>query len=203
MSFYERMVSYMLKVGVIGTGSMGQNHVRIYSEIADLISIADSNEKVINDLSAKFNVNGYADYHELLAIEELEAKLRFALASADSVREIQNLLEDLPRDVLASITRYITRKLKLKVNAEKSRVARPWQIKFLGYKVTRIYGVTRAVTHPKTKIKNLVRLGLDREEAVKLGNSRRGLWRISGHYQLNFAMPQSLFTQTYGLVVLR
>ena len=39
------------------------------------------------------------------AIEELEAKLRFALASADSVREIQNLLEDLPRDVLASITR--------------------------------------------------------------------------------------------------
>lgn len=39
------------------------------------------------------------------AIEELEAKLRFALASADSVREIQNLLADLPRDVLASITR--------------------------------------------------------------------------------------------------
>jgi predicted Holliday junction resolvase-like endonuclease len=39
------------------------------------------------------------------AIEELEAKLRFALASAESVREIQNLLEDMPRDVLASITR--------------------------------------------------------------------------------------------------
>ena len=42
---------------------------------------------------------------EIPAIEELESKLRFALASADSVREIQNLLEDLPRDVLASITR--------------------------------------------------------------------------------------------------
>ena len=39
------------------------------------------------------------------AMEELEAKLRFALASADSVKEIQNLLEDLPRDVLTSITR--------------------------------------------------------------------------------------------------
>ena len=38
------------------------------------------------------------------AIEELEAKLRFALASADSVKEIHNLLEDLPRDVLSSIT---------------------------------------------------------------------------------------------------
>ena len=41
---------------------------------------------------------------EVPAMEELEAKLRFALASADSVREIQSLLEDLPHDVLASIT---------------------------------------------------------------------------------------------------
>ena len=56
---------------------------------------------------------------------------------------------------------------------------------------------------PRTKIKNLVRLGLDREEAVKVGNSRRRLWPLSGDYQLNFAMPQKLFTQTYGLVVLR
>ncbi|MCK4368972.1 MAG: hypothetical protein KAV68_04825 [Dehalococcoidales bacterium] len=39
------------------------------------------------------------------AIEELEAKLRFALASAASVKEIQVALEDLPHDVLESITR--------------------------------------------------------------------------------------------------
>jgi len=176
--------------------------------------------------------------------------------------------------VLASISRYITRKLKLKVNAEKSKVARPWEVKFLGHKVTRMYGVTRAVTHPKTvarfkdrireitcrkrrvrllvviadlnqfirgwvpcygkglsqhlkralnrwiirrlkawllkqwrkpktKIKNLVRLGLDREEAVKVGNSRRATWPLSGDYRLNFAMPQKLFTLKYGLTVLR
>ena len=42
---------------------------------------------------------------EVPAIEELENKLRFALASADSVREIQDILEDLPHDVLESITR--------------------------------------------------------------------------------------------------
>ena len=36
---------------------------------------------------------------------ELEAKLRFALASADSVKEIQDSLKDLPKDVLTSITR--------------------------------------------------------------------------------------------------
>ena len=41
---------------------------------------------------------------EVPEIEELESKLRFVLASAESVREIQNLLEALPRDVLTSIT---------------------------------------------------------------------------------------------------
>ena len=34
--------------------------------------------------------------------------------------------------VLNSVTRYITRRLKLKVNAEKSEDARPWEVKFLG-----------------------------------------------------------------------
>ncbi len=42
---------------------------------------------------------------EIPGIDELEAKLRYALASADSVREIHSLLEDMPHDVLASITR--------------------------------------------------------------------------------------------------
>jgi predicted Holliday junction resolvase-like endonuclease len=42
---------------------------------------------------------------EVPAIEELENKLRFALASAASVKEIQDTLEDLPHDVLESITR--------------------------------------------------------------------------------------------------
>ena len=39
------------------------------------------------------------------AIDELESKLRFALASAVSVREIQDTLDDLPHDLLESITR--------------------------------------------------------------------------------------------------
>ncbi len=41
---------------------------------------------------------------EVPAIEELESKLRFALASAASVKEIQDILEDLPHDLLESIT---------------------------------------------------------------------------------------------------
>jgi len=35
--------------------------------------------------------------------------------------------------VMASITRFIEEKLKLKVNKEKSAVDRPWNLKFLGF----------------------------------------------------------------------
>jgi hypothetical protein len=35
--------------------------------------------------------------------------------------------------VLASVRNFLERRLKLKVNLEKSAVARPWQRKFLGY----------------------------------------------------------------------
>jgi len=42
---------------------------------------------------------------EVPAIEDLEKKLRFALASADAVKEVQEILEGLPGDLLQSITR--------------------------------------------------------------------------------------------------
>ncbi len=38
--------------------------------------------------------------------------------------------------VMAAVTAFLERRLKLKVNAEKSSVARPWQRKFLGYSMT-------------------------------------------------------------------
>ncbi len=38
------------------------------------------------------------------AVDELESKLRFALASAASVKELKDTLEDLPHDLLESIT---------------------------------------------------------------------------------------------------
>ncbi len=42
---------------------------------------------------------------EVPDIKELESKLRFALASAESVKGIQDTLEGLPHDLLESITR--------------------------------------------------------------------------------------------------
>jgi len=42
---------------------------------------------------------------EVPAVEDMEKKLRFALASADSVKEILDVLEEMPRDLMQSITR--------------------------------------------------------------------------------------------------
>ena len=175
--------------------------------------------------------------------------------------------------VLRSVSRYITDKLKLKVNEEKSGVTRPWETKFLGFKICPMYGKTWIVIHdkaeksfkdkirqivrfnrgrslkqvikelnqyivgwkgyfkigirgerirqlnawivrrlkaylwcqwkyPRTKVTNLEKLGIDPDNAYRVGNSRKGHWRMSKNRYLNYAMPLKLFTHKRGLVLL-
>ena len=64
--------------------------------------------------------------------------------------------------VMASITRFITTKLKLKVNEQKSAVARPWERKFLGFSFTASREPKRriapkAVMRFKEKVRELTR----------------------------------------------
>jgi RNA-directed DNA polymerase len=64
--------------------------------------------------------------------------------------------------VMASITRFITTKLKLKVNEQKSAVARPWERKFLGFSFTASREPKRriapkAVIRFKEKVRELTR----------------------------------------------
>ena len=204
--------------------------------------------------------------------KELERRgLRFVRYADDIVILTRTQREGV--DVLRSITEFITCKLLLRVNEDKSRVVRPWDAKFLGFRVTRIYGVTRTVIHPKTvkrfketvreitrrvrgrnintvieklnsflrgwrpyyafsmskkllhelnmwivrrlkaflwnqwklprtKIKRLKQLGIDHDEAMILGNTRKAAWRISKTPTLNFALPQSLFVRKKGLLLL-
>jgi RNA-directed DNA polymerase len=47
--------------------------------------------------------------------------------------------------VLAGVTKFVERKLKLRVNAAKSAVGRPWERKFLGFNFTQI-GALRAIS---------------------------------------------------------
>ena len=164
--------------------------------------------------------------------------------------------------------------MKLKVNEEKSRVELPWNVKFLGFRITQMMGKTRLSIHPKalerfkdkvrettrrgrgvglqqviidlnrfipgwlnyfriglskkllrelnswvvrrlrafhweqwklprTKVKNLKKLGLSHYDAVMMGNTRKGTWRVSKCQSINYAMPAKWFIQTYGLKPLR
>jgi len=61
-----------MRVGVIGVGSMGQNHARVYSEIADLVGIADPDVKAGGLVSNRFNVSYFTDPAHLLK-EPLDA----------------------------------------------------------------------------------------------------------------------------------
>src|SRR4249919_2882701 len=66
---------------------------------------------------------------------ELERRgLRFARYADDSNIYVRSRRAG--ERVMASITAFITTKLKLKVNQQKSAVARPWERKFLGFSFT-------------------------------------------------------------------
>jgi RNA-directed DNA polymerase len=70
---------------------------------------------------------------------------------------------------MASLTRFITTKLKLKVNEQKSAVARPWERKFLGFSFTRNREPKRRIA-PKAmlRFKQRVRELTSRTRGVKV-----------------------------------
>lgn len=64
----------MTNVGVIGVGSMGYNHVRIYSELenTNLIAISDMVRGTLDKVSKEFNTVGYVDYDNILQIDDID-----------------------------------------------------------------------------------------------------------------------------------
>lgn len=69
--------------------------------------------------------------------------------------------------VLENVTKWLSKVLKLKVNASKSTVDRPWKRKFLGYSVTsntkaKLRIAPQSVKRFKSKVKLLMRMGRGR-----------------------------------------
>lgn len=58
----------MIRVGVIGVGTMGQHHARIYSKMdnCELVGVADINVARGKEIARKYKTNFYEDYRELL-----------------------------------------------------------------------------------------------------------------------------------------
>lgn len=80
--------------------------------------------------------------------------------------------------VMESITRFITTRLKLKVNQQKSAVARPWERKFLGFSFTNA-GVPKRRIAPKAvdRFKERVRELTSRTKGVSIERMAEDLTR--------------------------
>ena len=63
------------RVAVIGVGSMGKNHARVYNELpeAELVAVSDANPTVAQAIGAQFGTAAFTDYRELLAQVKPEA----------------------------------------------------------------------------------------------------------------------------------
>ena len=62
-----------IKTAVIGTGSMGKNHIRVYSEISNLVAIADVRADIGRPLARKYKTKFYTDYRKMLDKEKPDA----------------------------------------------------------------------------------------------------------------------------------
>lgn len=64
-----------LRVAVIGVGSMGKNHARVYSELpdVDLVGVSDASAETARSIGEKHGVPGYEDFRQLLTEQKPDA----------------------------------------------------------------------------------------------------------------------------------
>ena len=78
-------------------------------------------------------------------------RVRFPRATR---RNIYVKSEKAGKRIMGSVVKYLTNKLKLKVNEQKSAVAHPWERKFLGFTFTTGRQAGRIIVHP-SRVKRL------------------------------------------------
>jgi UDP-N-acetylglucosamine 3-dehydrogenase len=61
----------MIKVAVIGVGSMGRNHARVYSQLDEvkLVAVADCKTEIAEAVSGQYRARAYQDHSQLLKNE--------------------------------------------------------------------------------------------------------------------------------------
>lgn len=65
----------MIKTAVIGVGTMGRNHARVYNELreAELVAVADIDSIRAKEIAHRYKIKAYTDYREMLRQERLDA----------------------------------------------------------------------------------------------------------------------------------
>jgi len=95
-----------------------------------------------------------------LVLDELDRELerrghRFVRYADDNQVYVRS--EAAGKRVMKSLTRFITKKLKLRVNEDKSKVGRPWERKFLGFTFGRKYKQKKLAPKALKRFKDRVR----------------------------------------------
>ena len=106
--------------------------------------------------------------------------------------------------VLGSVSHFLERRLKLKVNLEKSAVARPWQRKFLGYSMTshlrpQLKVARQSVQRIREKLKESFRRGRGRRLDRFIGQELNPILRGWGNY-FQLAQVEGTFEELDGWV---
>lgn len=55
-----------IKTGVIGVGSMGQNHARVYSEVSNLVGVYDNDYVQAKKVAERFDVKAFQNFSDFL-----------------------------------------------------------------------------------------------------------------------------------------
>jgi UDP-N-acetylglucosamine 3-dehydrogenase len=118
-----------IRTGVIGIGSMGRNHVRIYNEISNLVAIADPDQAAGQKLANDFEIKWYSDYRDMLnsvdavsiavpttlhkeiAVEVAEARVHMLIEKpiAESPRSAISIIEAAAKSKVVLATGHIER----------------------------------------------------------------------------------------------
>ena len=105
--------------------------------------------------------------------------------------------------VMASISRYLERKLRLKVNPRKSAVDRPWKLKFLGYTVTsekrpRLKVAEQSVRRLREALRVIFRRGRGRSMSVIIEELNQKLRGWVNYFRL--AEVKNIFEELDGWI---
>jgi RNA-directed DNA polymerase len=106
--------------------------------------------------------------------------------------------------VMKSLTTFVERRLRLKVNAEKSAVARPWERKFLGYSLTwhresRLKVARTSVQRLKEKLREIFRRGKGRNLSKLIEEELTPLLRGWMNY-FRLAQVKGIFEELDGWI---
>jgi len=106
--------------------------------------------------------------------------------------------------VMKSLANFLEQRLRLKVNAEKSAVARPWERKFLGYSLTwhresRLKVATSSVQRLKEKLREIFRRGKGRNLSKLIEGELTPLLRGWMNY-FRLAQVKGIFEELDGWI---